>query len=766
MINSEDVKVQLQILSLEDSPMDSSLIYEYLRENLKQDFHIDTVMKEDEFISAISTKKYDLVLSDFILPDFGGFEALEHLKLISPNTPLICLSGGIGEEAAVELLKNGAVDYVSKDKIGRLIHSVERAIRESKDKEELLEAQKSLIESSERLNLFFRQSLSGFFFMMIDEPIEWNEKTDKEKVLEYVFDHQRITKANQTMLNMYHLTEEEYLYKTPNQLIGFDVEVQSKIWRNLFDNGHIHIAEWQNISNGERIYVEGDYICLYDSQNRIIGHFGNQYDVTQRKLSEELLKASEEKYRLITENASDVIWIFNITQNQFTYVSPSIFELRGLTVNEALKESLSDSLAPDSFLFVEKAIGVNVEEFLEDPQNAKPYISELQQKHKNGALIWVEISTRYRYNDDCEIEVVGISRNIDARKKTEAEILYLSYHDQLTGLYNRRFYEEELRRLDTVRNLPITLAIGDVNGLKLINDSFGHPIGDELLIKVAKVIKRACRADDIVARLGGDEFVIILPDTTAAETDKVILRIKEFAKDEKIGAIDVSISFGFETKSAVEEDIQEIFSKTENNLYRKKLYETSSMRSKTIDLVMNTLYEKNPREMLHSKRVSEICEAIALKMNLDNDMVKQLKIAGLMHDIGKIGIDEKILNKPDKLTAEEFKEIQKHSEIGYRILSSVNEFSEIAIYVLEHQEKWDGSGYPKGLKGNSISLQARIIAIADSYDAMTSHRKYKEQVDEGEAIGEIIKCSGNQFDPEIAKIFVEQVMGKEMKRHS
>jgi diguanylate cyclase (GGDEF)-like protein/putative nucleotidyltransferase with HDIG domain len=630
MKDSEDSNIKLQILSLEDSPMDSSLIYEYLRENLKQDFQIDTVIKEEEFISAISTKKYDLILSDFMLPNFDGFAALRHLKLICPNTPLICLSGGIGEEAAVELLKNGAVDYVSKDKMGRLIHSVERAIQEAKDQEELLEAQKSLIESAERLNLFFRQSLSGIFFMMIDEPIIWNDTVDKEKVLDYVFDHQRITKANQTMLNMYHLKEEEYLYKTPNQLIGVDIEAERKIWRNLFDKGHLHIDKWQTISNGERICIEGDYICLYDSQNRIIGHFGNQQDITQRK-------------------------------------------------------------------------------------------------------------------------------------KAEEEREYLSYHDYLTGLYNRRFYEEELVRLDTRRNLPMTIAIGDVNGLKLINDSFGHAMGDELLVKVAKVIKNTCRADDIIARLGGDEFVIIFPDTTTTEAEKVILRIKEYTKQEKVGAIEISVSFGYETKYKVEENIQDIFSKTEDNMYRNKLFETSSMRSKTIDLIMNTLYEKNPREMLHSKRVSEICEAIASKMNLSEDVVKQLKITGLMHDIGKIGIDEKILNKPDKLTEEENKEIKKHSEIGYRILSSVNEFSEIALYVLEHQERWDGAGYPKGLKGEEISMQARIITIADSFDAMTSLRKYKDPISEKDAINEIIKCSGYQFDPKIAKVFVEQVMGKKWK---
>jgi HD-GYP domain-containing protein (c-di-GMP phosphodiesterase class II) len=263
--------------------------------------------------------------------------------------------------------------------------------------------------------------------------------------------------------------------------------------------------------------------------------------------------------------------------------------------------------------------------------------------------------------------------------------------------------------------------------------------------------------------LGGDEFVMIFPNTDYAETEQVISRIKDFYKREKIGAIDVSVSFGFETKHLVAEDIQEIFIKTEDSMYKNKLYETTSMRSKTIDLIMNTLYEKNPREMLHSKRVSEVCETIALKMNLDEDIVNQLKITGLMHDIGKIGIDEKILNKPDKLTEEELKEIKKHSEIGYRILSSVNEFSEIAIYVLEHQERWDGSGYPKGLKGEGISLQARIIAIADSYDAMTSRREYKEPLSEDAAVDEIMKCSGHQFDPQIARTFVEQVMGKAWK---
>jgi putative nucleotidyltransferase with HDIG domain len=182
------------------------------------------------------------------------------------------------------------------------------------------------------------------------------------------------------------------------------------------------------------------------------------------------------------------------------------------------------------------------------------------------------------------------------------------------------------------------------------------------------------------------------------------------------------------------------------------------MRSKTIDMIMKTLYEKNHREMLHSKRVGNLCEVIARQMNFTKDDINQLRLAGLMHDIGKIGIDEKILNKPTLLDMEEWAEMKRHPEIGYRILSSVNEFSEIAEYVLQHQEKWDGTGYPRGLKGEEISISARIIGIADAYDAMTSLRAYGKTLSENEAIAELEKCSGTQFDPDLVATFLKTVL--------
>ena len=215
------------------------------------------------------------------------------------------------------------------------------------------------------------------------------------------------------------------------------------------------------------------------------------------------------------------------------------------------------------------------------------------------------------------------------------------------------------------------------------------------------------------------------------------------------------------TKTEQSQNLDEIFKEIEDEMYRKKLNESTSMRSKTIDLIITTLYEKNDREMSHSKRVSYLCATLAKVMKFDVDSVKQMETAGLMHDIGKIGIEESIINKPNKLNEDEWDKVKRHSEIGYRILSSVNEFSEIAEYILQHHERYDGKGYPKGLSGEEISLQARIICIVDAYDAMTCSRPYKKSLTNEEAISELEKHAGTQFDPVIAKLFIEEIASNE-----
>lgn len=354
---------------------------------------------------------------------------------------------------------------------------------------------------------------------------------------------------------------------------------------------------------------------------------------------------------------------------------------------------------------------------------------------------------------------VGVMfENITDRKTSEEEIIYLSYHDQLTGLYNRRYFEEELRRYGVPRNYPIAIIMADVNGLKFTNDSFGHQLGDRLLVAVADSLRNCCRKDEVIARLGGDEFVILLPYTDLKSADLMIERIQNYINDKSVGIVNISVALGAATKETDDEDIHETLKRAEDRMYRMKLSERPSMRSNMISTIMSTLHEKNEREKLHSDRVSDICVKFGYALGMSENDISELRTTALLHDIGKIGIDENILNKSGMLTPEEFDEIKKHPEIGARILSSSSDMIDISNYVISHHERWDGKGYPNGISKDEIPLQSRMIAIVDTFDAITSDRSYRKGRSESIASEEIAKCSGNQFDPYLVKVFLDNVL--------
>ena len=355
--------------------------------------------------------------------------------------------------------------------------------------------------------------------------------------------------------------------------------------------------------------------------------------------------------------------------------------------------------------------------------------------------------------------VVAIARDITNQRMYQQQIEYLSYHDQLTKLHNRRAFEEELKRIDREESLPLCLIMADVNGLKLINDSFGHRDGDMLLIKFAKVLTATAPVEEMVFRIGGDEFVIILPRCTRKEADELVETIKNNCSLETVNAVKLSVSFGWDIKEHTNESINMVLKTAEDYMYKKKLFEGPSMRGKTISLIISTLHEKNKREAQHSQRVAELCEKLAIALHMQEHKVKEIKNTGLLHDIGKIAISENLLNKPGRLTPDEFEEVKRHTEIGYRILCASNEMTEIADHVLSHHERWDGMGYPRGLAGEMIPLQSRMIAIADTFDAMTSVRSYRNPVSDEDAAKELMRNAGTQFDADLVECFVHEVLG-------
>lgn len=361
-------------------------------------------------------------------------------------------------------------------------------------------------------------------------------------------------------------------------------------------------------------------------------------------------------------------------------------------------------------------------------------------------------------------EIIGLTcfvLNITPLRKAQDQNLYMSYHDMLTGLYNRRYCEEAIHLTDRKENLPVSVILGDVNGLKLVNDAFGHATGNKLLIKGAEAITTACEGHGIISRWGSDEYLVLLPGTSEEQANEYVKKIKLACAQSQVNSLPVDISFGHSTKTILEESILSTIKSAEDHMNKNKIVESKSMRNHIIKTIMHTLHEKNPREEAHSKRVGEICRKIGISLNLPEIEVNLLNLAGFLHDIGKIAIDDRLLSKTDKLSPDEIAILRTHPEIGCRILRSSYDIAEIAEAVLSHHERWDGSGYPKGLKGKEIPKYSRVIAIADSFDAMTSQRSYRELFTAEQAAEEIRNSAGTLYDPEIVDAFLKVVLSYE-----
>jgi diguanylate cyclase (GGDEF)-like protein len=358
-------------------------------------------------------------------------------------------------------------------------------------------------------------------------------------------------------------------------------------------------------------------------------------------------------------------------------------------------------------------------------------------------------------------EIIGLTCfkiDITPQKKAEDRSIYVANHDERTGLYNREYFEKQLKHIDTKDNLPISVIVGDFNGLKHVNDTFGHQFGDRILKISADAIRKICRTGDIVARWGGDEFLILMPKTGIIEAGNIVRKIKDECGSIKMDSIHIDFTFGWDTKESADTDISHVIKNAEDFMYRYKIVDSRSMRNESIKTIMNTLHEKNPREAAHSNRVGQICRMLGEAAGLSSIDLNTINTIGFLHDIGKVAIEENVLNKEDKLSDKEFQLIRKHPEIGYRILMSSYGIPDIAEAVLFHHERWDGKGYPRGISGENIPLISRIVAIADSYDAMTSERPYKKRLSSSQAAEEILRNAGFQFDPVLAKVFVEKVI--------
>jgi diguanylate cyclase (GGDEF)-like protein/PAS domain S-box-containing protein len=386
--------------------------------------------------------------------------------------------------------------------------------------------------------------------------------------------------------------------------------------------------------------------------------------------------------------------------------------------------------------------------------------------NSDGEEVIVEIiKTPFLDKSNNILGIICVGRDITERKQREENIHFISRHDALTGLYNRVYFEEERVKIDSEENLPISVIVCDVDGLKLVNDAFGHVAGDNLLIAASEILKNYCREQDIAIRTGGDEFSVFFPGTSNEDIEIIFNKINNQAKNKQIqtpeGLQFTSISMGYATKETQGQSLDGIILKAEEYMYRRKLLARKGSHSILMKSIKTTLHEKSYETQEHCSRMSELARKLGHALNVPNQDLDILELAASLHDVGKISIDLSILQKTEKLTEQDWEVLKKHPEVGWRITQAIPELNPISDIILYHHEKWDGTGYPRGLSGVEIPLMARIISIVDAYDAMIEERPYRKAMSKEDAIAEILRMCGTQFDRNMAEIFVNKVLAME-----
>ena len=386
------------------------------------------------------------------------------------------------------------------------------------------------------------------------------------------------------------------------------------------------------------------------------------------------------------------------------------------------------------------------------------YNTEEFQLIRNGSVQYFEARL---HKSDTE-EVLIMIRNMTDRIALQRRLIELAEHDSLTKLYNRRIFEEEMNTCNGIDLENVCLVSIDVNGLKFINDTLGHLSGDRMIIAAGEIIRQIFGEHGHVARIGGDEFGVILRGLDEGRIETMLGQLIAKVEQYKIINNDenLSLSYGYSYHACGTVNMEFMFQEADNNMYQNKLLKKESVRSTFVSSFMKALEVKDYVVEGHVSRMEEIAKLIGEALSLHQDRMDKLLLLTKFHDIGKIGIPDSILKKTAPLTEAEWKVMRTHSSIGERIALEAADIKDIAHLILKHHERWDGLGYPLGLKDDEIPVECRILAIADAYDAMTNDRPYRLAMPRDTAITEIVRCSGTQFDPSLVSVFIQVIRGK------
>lgn len=498
--------------------------------------------------------------------------------------------------------------------------------------------------------------------------------------------------------------------------------------------------------NGEKRWVRES--ANLNDENKILGLV---IDITEQKTIEKELKISREKLEHLISETTAVIYSYQIIGDNYKilYLNENVKNVIGFKAERFIgnQDFHLSCIHPED----REILKAKIKKMREIDYS----IDEYRFRDKNGNYRRLYDQQKVSRRENGVITVVGSWWDItEERQEQNKEINALLFKDNLSGLHNRKFFKKTMADFDLKDNLPSSIIIADINGLKIVNDSYGFEKGDQLLKETAAILANFIRDKDVLARWGGDEFIILVPGSTKEQALNIIKSLKaRFAASKKVN-IPISISFGVATAEKESADFSDLIHAAEKMMDQNKLLENSSAKSKIVENILSTLGAKSYESKEHALRMSSLAHKLGKRVGLSNYNLNRLSLLARLHDIGKTTISEAILTKPGRLTESEWKIMQEHPRKGFEIASAIEEFSVIAEEILSHHEHWDGNGYPRALKGEEIPFLARIISIIDAYDVITNDRPYTKAQPPEKALAEIKRCAGSQFDPQLARDFL------------
>jgi PAS domain S-box-containing protein/diguanylate cyclase (GGDEF)-like protein len=518
-----------------------------------------------------------------------------------------------------------------------------------------------------------------------------------------------------------------------------------------FAKTRFYAAYLKAIETGQDQAAEGQVKGMY-LKSRIYsmdwGVLAISEDVTAQQAAVESVRYSEERFRLLADSAADAIISID-QQGEIIFWNQAAEKIFGYTAAQALGRD-SDMLIPERFRKPHKQTFRRLIE--QAPAGSRAETNSLKGLHQSGREIPMEWALSTVTVGGQKIHT-AIIRDITERVKNEEQLKYLSFHDSLTGLYNRSYFEEEMQRLSKARLDTVGLLICDVDGLKLVNDTMGHKTGDGLLVVIAGIITDACRQGDMVARIGGDEFGAILPNCTVEIIEQVCARIREVtaAYNSQNPELPLSLSLGWVVRPVKHLDANRLFHSADDEMYREKVKNHEMM----VNNFIKALQKKNLISEQEIDRMGDLMKDLAKAAGLKGNSIREMELLARYHDIGNVLVADRILLKAGHLDRTEEDEMKRHCEIGYHIVMSTPHLMPHAEWILKHHERWDGKGYPQGLKGEEIPLESRIVALAAAYNAMRQKRPHAKAMTHQQAVDEIRKESGKQFDPALVERFLK-----------